>query len=814
MKKYLLLLITTLSFVVQAQTQADVDIIRNRWIEKQLATTFNSSNVTTWKNSIVVTNGKGRWSDIDYTVTIDKLEAYSPLNHLSRCVEMSLAYAKNVAGNVHYNDPVLLEKIKYALNDNLNRPHDAMFTWNHDWAATYLVAPKYYLYTLLALYGKITTTELNIYLNDIVDGLEVKDGPTTYQFTKQGVNTLWVSNCTVMQGAMQGNINRISNAYLFVIQLVDITPFNVEGIKSDWQWHQHGEQVYCGGYGAWFIPDFMACLEITEGTAFKSIFNKDFDNFANYVLKGKQWMDYRHICDWGSIGRGIAGNGTPNAIWGVYLDRMATLDPTRTTQYMAYKAHRENAAPSAVTGCRHFWKSDLMVLRGGNYHLSAKVMSTRTDGTETMNNENLKGYNLPIGSTNIMTHANEYLGIFRTWDWSRIPGTTTELVTSYPSPHTFRGFNTLGGGVATDSYGALAFASSYQSIYANKAYFFCDDVMFCMGTGINTFKTNNVVTSVNQCISYGNINYNDGSTKTFGTGIAENPNVKWIYHDNVGYVFPSGGKINIKNGSQSGSYFDINNSAGMTTVSDWKTVVSKNVFSIWLNHGTMPINDTYQYIVAPNKTLAQTESFANNHGFQVAQNDPKAQAIKNTKLNLYFVVFYSAGTVKFSDNLEVTADKAAMVMIAAKANNVYEISVADPLYADQNTIKITVNKVLSGTNVVVSNNKSTITVEMPRTYNLTGSTVTNSYQGAPTVLNKNNSGSLKIFPNPTKGIVNFTGLSGEETRLEIVDLNGKQLLKEKVRTNKTLDVGVLKRGTYLMKLTNSTQKFCEKLVID
>ena len=41
-----------------------------------------------------------------------------------------------------------------------------------------------------------------------------------------------------------------------------------------------------------------------------------------------------------------------------------------------------------------------------------------------LNNENLKGYNLPLGATNILTSGKEYEGIFPVWNWNKIPGTT------------------------------------------------------------------------------------------------------------------------------------------------------------------------------------------------------------------------------------------------------------------------------------------------------------------------------------------------------------------------------------------------------
>ena len=84
------------------------------------------------------------------------------------------------------------------------------------------------------------------------------------------------------------------------------------------------------------------------------------------------------------------------------LNRMIQNDPEHAAEYQAWMEHL-GGAPFPVPGNKYFWKSDIMTQHGANYYLSAKVLSTRTNGTEMINNENLKGYNLPLGATNILT---------------------------------------------------------------------------------------------------------------------------------------------------------------------------------------------------------------------------------------------------------------------------------------------------------------------------------------------------------------------------------------------------------------------------
>ena len=90
-------------------------------------------------------------------------------------------------------------------------------------------------------------------------------------------------------------------------------------------------------------------------------------------------------------------------------------DSDRAADYSAWKKHL-SGAPFPAPGNKYFWKSDIMVQHGTGYYLSAKVISTRTNGTEMLNNENLKGYNLPLGATNILTSGKEYEGIFPVWE--------------------------------------------------------------------------------------------------------------------------------------------------------------------------------------------------------------------------------------------------------------------------------------------------------------------------------------------------------------------------------------------------------------
>src|SRR5690606_23137259 len=120
----------------------------------------------------------------------------------------------------------------------------------------------------------------------------------------------------------------------------------------------------------------------------------------------------------------------------------------------------------------------------------------------------LKGYNLPLGATNILTSGEEYKNIFPIWDWTRVPGTTAVMNQSAAVlPWYLFGNNEFAGGVSNGQVGAIAYEHSYNGVRAKKAYFFADGAMLCLGAGINAIRTQQVATSVNQCYLEGDITF-------------------------------------------------------------------------------------------------------------------------------------------------------------------------------------------------------------------------------------------------------------------------------------------------------------------
>jgi len=780
--------------------QVSIDTITARLQSNYNSVVLNAtsqSNVAGWMVSM---QPDGHWASINYD-DVSGTASWSPYKHLSRLKTFSYAYSN--PSNPLYHDVSLRDKIQLGLQYYFYRNPTST-----SWYVREIGAPLDYMVTLIMMKGVINRDSLLLYASYLVD----RSGNASYE----AKNRSWAATITIYKGCTVDSFSIVNTGFFNMATTLDVkTTTGPEGIKSDNSIHVHNtgqyDQLYSGGYGASMLADLADFIYLSRSTLFNDVFTTQRQKtLVSATLEGNQVLSYRQATDWGTTGRYISRlNGTGNMGTST-LDKMMLIEPGDAAALQAYKDHIGGAAfPAGYLGTNHFWKSDIMTYHGPNYYLSSKIISLRSCGTEMLGGENLKGYNLPLGATNIMTYGNEYTNIYPVWDWTRIPGTTAELnqaatnLTGY-----LFGTNAFGGGVSDDvNGGAIAFEQDYNAVQARKAYFFMGDAMVCLGIGIKATKSNTIATSVNQCYLSGAVTINNGVTTEAFTGSSQAFNdLQWIHHNNVGYLFPNGGYMTLEAKPQSGKWTDINTMATDTTT------YTQNIFSIWFNHSTTPANRSYYYIVMPDKTLSAFQSAVANHGFVLVQNDANIQAIRNSALQNYAVIFHNPGTVDMGDGLIITVDKMALVYIHKYAGN-YKISVADPLY-NQSSVAIKVNKDLSGTNAVYANGFTTINVNFP-TGDLTGKTVSGFYQinsaSAEDVLKKSaaEDNSYSLYPNPATNDIFVKGLNSPAL-LQVYNAAGSLVLQLK---GKNVNVQSLPAGFYSLHIVLAGGKVINKRFI-
>jgi chondroitin AC lyase len=150
-------------------------------------------------------------------------------------------------------------------------------------------------------------------------------------------------------------------------------------------------------------------------------------------------------------------------------------------------------------------------------------------------------------------------------------------------------------------------------------------------------------------------------------------NAAWIYHDGTAYLFPDSTHVSLSNKTATGSWYDITKQ-----IRTPRDPVSKEVFSLWIDHGTGVENAGYQYIVIPAIEKEEIPDYISLNNIEVISNTPEIQAVKHKGLGISQVMFYKTGEVQISENMTLGSDSQGAFMLKTDGKSIREISVSDP----------------------------------------------------------------------------------------------------------------------------------------
>jgi hypothetical protein len=71
---------------------------------------------------------------------------------------------------------------------------------------------------------------------------------------------------------------------------------------------------------------------------------------------------------------------------------------------------------------------------------------------------------------------------------------------------------------------------------------------------------------------------------------------------------------------------------------------------------------------------------------------------------------------------------------------------------------------------------------------------------------------IKVYPNPTSGILNFYSIYNEILNISIFDSLGRKVMDQKRLPNQIIDISNLREGYYLIKINNDNGASIEKLI--
>lgn len=487
-----------------------------------------------------------------------------------------------------------------------------------------------------------------------------------------------------------------------------------DGIKADYSFHQHVDQIQSGSYGDVMVGDVAKILSLIKGTKYK-LSDYSLNQFVNFLLDGQQWMTYNGYMELTTAGRHIT---RPNAIKGMKNNILKSVDALegnvqleRYDELMEMKKNRLGDTDS-FEGNRHFWLSDYMSHNRNGYHVGIKLASSRTKCGEVVNNENLLGYYLSDGVTTLMQDGDEYYNLMPLWNWNRLPGTTTPQGglknlndwAEWNGEHlwNWKGNRNFVGGVSDGMYGAAVMDYSRDGLDAHKSWFMLDDRMVALGNDINSYTNMDIYTNINQCVKDGDIIISQNGKKRKADGTSTVKNADYILHDGIGYITDS--DVELSSEERENKYEVINLGANYKDMTE-----KKNVFEIGINHSTKPENASYEYTTVFGADEKKMDSIVKNNTVKVIRNDDKVQAVYDSKNKITEAIVWKMDTIEIPSGLTVTANKKCALIIKELDNGVIEITASNPTNEPKD-LQLVVNKNLKtdGTNVVEDENGTRI----------------------------------------------------------------------------------------------------------
>ncbi len=631
----------------------------------------------------------GTWPDIDYTAK--DAAGWNPLIHLDRVAQLAKVYV--ATGHALAGSAEVAGSFSKALDAWIRINPKSTNWWYNEIGSQLRMTPSIYLMrSRLSTSQKVGT-----------DSLLARSWKSS---ARTGANLVWISKITLWRAALNRDEPMIKETVAAIAGTIVIS--TAEGIQIDNSFHQHGAQLYSGGYGVSFVSDCVSLASDLKGTPYQFAQGK-LDLLADYLLQGDRWMVRGSTMDHSIRGREITRVGTGSAgSFGKAATNLSGLVPGKSVELAAFGTKIKSASGSSVDGARYFWRSEYLAQHRSGYFISVRMASSRLRASEVVNEEGLLSQYLADGTTFLYRSGYEYTSIFPVWDWCRIPGTTVAHADTPPAMKASSpGAGDFAGGVSDGKFGVASFDYDKLGVTTRKGWFYFDREMLALGAGITSQSISPINTTLNQCLLDGAVTAATGTAaaptlKVIAPGASLPSGVQWIHHDSIGYIFPvNGTKVAMTSGKVSGSWTRIN-------VAQSPANVNKDVFSLWIDHGQSPTDATYQYIVLMSATTEETSAYAANPDVQVLFNSAALQAAQNSKLGITEAVFYAAGTLNLSPNLSLSPDRACIMLVREEAGKLV-VGISDPRRGITD-LHVKTKVKLTGTNAVWSETDKSTTL--------------------------------------------------------------------------------------------------------
>lgn len=683
----------------------DLEIVKERAVAEVLKTSIDDVQVETIINKM---NEDGSFQDINYA-DLSRTAGFPQRRHTSNLLYLGKAY--RIKASKYYKNKKLKEIItrgyKYWVDNDF---------FGDNWHNNQISTPTNLVNLMLIIGDELP--------KDLVD----KGQPIIGRANMSASGARPSGDRIVIAGILAKNLLFIGDKEGFeeIIELIEgEVKFSTgtRGMQHDYSFHHRTDRVNnttSYGYGK-YANAFGEWSYYVAGTQYEFSIGK-INQLVDYYLDGiyKQLV-YGVYTDISVKNRSISHKATfePRGI--TEIERLLISTDYRKDELEKILALRKGEAEPSLSFCKFFWQTEHFVFQRPNYYTTVRMFSTRNRNMEVpYNGPGKTTHHRADGTNYLQLRGDEYHNIWAVYDWQKISGTTIMQKPDLYGPDEIQkdGLTDFVGAVTDGLYGAVAFdfRSPHDMLVAKKSWFFFDDEFVCLGTGIKSRPRLPAATTINQVLMRSEVTVmQDDQIKILPEGNRKLDNVKWVYQDKIGYLFPEPTNINLSNQVEQGRWSDITDQKNIS-----EEIVSEEVFMLWFDHGSRPNNASYQYIVVPDVSEQELkETSSNNRDIKIISNTADLQAVKSNKLGICQLAFYKAGEVEISNGFNFRMDSQGMAMLKMQGDRIEELTISDPS-RKLGRIIITVSGIYNvrGDNFIAfpqnNQNKTFIVVDLPQ----------------------------------------------------------------------------------------------------
>ncbi|HVE71739.1 MAG TPA: polysaccharide lyase family 8 super-sandwich domain-containing protein [Thermoanaerobaculia bacterium] len=706
-------LIAILLLVASSASAADIDVVRAQFIaystaagaDRSSARMTDALGALEWaaKQHADTLRADGTWPDIIYNET--PAGGWGPWAHTQRLWLLAKAY--QTPGQSLYRDPRLLADIDAALA-HTKTFYGATIIPTGNWWFWTIGIPIDLGPTLVLMQGHANQQVVD----DLTTAIHVRilNAPTQRGLvgpTPTGQNLVWSAYTHLCLGLLKNDEARlvaVRDAMASVAR-----PAVGDGIKKDASFHQHGAQLYTGGYGGQFASDVARYALVARGTSYQMP-SDALASFADYVADGIAWALHGDYFDVSVISREVSRPTTTgfngmaalvqaaqfaspraNEIRSAAAKMLQTWRGTMPIELAGAAALVESAHYIAAwpAGHRHYYASDYSVHRRSGWLASIKMFSTRTKSGEKTNEENLLGSRQSDGRFYLVLRGDEYFGrdVWPALDWTRLPGTTVEQKADTASDVYGYGTRSLAGGTGDGANGvsAMDLAPLGSTLTAKKSWFFFDDAIVFLTNSIRSTSANRIETIVNQVST--------------SSSVARGGD--WAHLENVGYWFPTGTVPQTTRTTRSGTWAALGGSTDTT-------VHTKPFTTMLFDHGTAPVNVTAEYVIVPNITSTAMGTWTVSRPISILSNNDIVSAARDNRTGNLGITFWRAASI---DGIQSSS---AAVVYITQGRTTTHIWAADPNAGTTGSFTLTVPGAWNVSGATSSRTSRATTIAIPR----------------------------------------------------------------------------------------------------